>query len=214
MLDFVFRNLEGESALENIRDYDRFEDFYCKNGDEYFFNNTLKNILNNNGCKVCEEGCVENDVLDELLDRNLWKKSFEIRENLKLDNEEESNVQNISQYVDALKKKEKNSRYDPEKMKELKRMLEQEEKKIYIQEHYSSNFGLKGIEKSKLVLIDKEHKDGIRNDWNKINDEFYFLSQTNVFIKRIYVRRTFTTAKEFIDIENKIKKHMQDLDMN
>lgn len=214
MLDFVFRNLDGKSALENIKDYDPFEKFYCENGDEYFFNNTLKTILNNNGCEINKKGCVENDVLDELLDRNLWKKSIEVRENLKLDSEEESTIQNISQYVSTLKEKEKKSKYDPEKMKELKRRLEQEEKKIYIQEHYSSNFGLKGIEKSKLVLIDKEHEDGIRSDWNKINDEFYFLSQTNVFIKRIYVRRTFTTAKEFIDIENKIKKHMQDLDMN
>lgn len=211
MLDFVFRNLEDESALENIKDYDSFENFYCKNGDEYFFNNTLKTILDNNGCKVCEDGCVENDVLDELLDRNLWKKTIEIRENIKLDDTDEEKIHNIKDYVKALKEKEETHRYDPNKIMALKSRLENEEKKIYIQEHYSSNFGLKGVEKSKLVLIDAN---GVRDDWNKINDEFYFLSQTNVFIKRIYVRRTFNTAKEFIEIENKIKQYMKELDMN
>ncbi|MDR6487883.1 HD superfamily phosphohydrolase [Chryseobacterium vietnamense] len=196
MLDFVFRHLNGQSVLDNIENYKGFEDFYCRNGDEYFFNTTLKDILEKNGCRVCEDGCIENDVLDELLDRNLWKRCFEERKNIK----------------DIQKKEDFNQhKFDQEKLDELKSRLEKDDG-ILIHENYSSNMGLKGYEKSRAVLIDNDLKK-TRNDWSGISDEMEFLSMTNVFIKRVYVRRneTFTTADEFKKIEERIKLLVKDL---
>lgn len=193
MLDFVFRHLKGQSVLDNIQNYKEFEDFYCKNGDEYFFNSTLKHILEKNGCKICKDVCVENDVLDELLDRNLWKRCFEKRINI----EKARQNKDFDSY-----------KFNSRKLKKLKSKLEKHG--ILIQENYSSNLGLKGFDKSKAVLIDGVET---RKDWNKVSDEMKFLSKTNVFIKRIYLRRnkTFTKADEFLKLEKKIKSLIANL---
>lgn len=183
MLDFVFRHLNNKSVLENVITFEEYESFYCKNGDDYFFNSTLKDMLTNNGCDVCGDGCIENDVLDELLDRNLWKRCFEERLNLKKGN--------FDDY-----------KFNPSTLDKIKKELEIE--KIYIQENYSSNLGLKGLKKSKAVIIDKGNKNPIHNDWSTITDEMNFLSQTNSFIRRIYVRRTFKNANEFKELSSKI----------
>lgn len=209
MLDFVFRHMSEQSVFDEIHNYDEFENFYFKNGDEYFFNSTMKNKLEANGCDVCNDGCVENDVLDELLERNLWKKTFEFRTNVKIDHSELQNLTDIKDYENKLKEKTKSLHFDPDKLEKLKETLENEG--IYIQENYSTNFGLKGISKSKMVLIDKENNNKTRIDWNNVNDEMFFLSQTNVFIRRIYVRRTFNNASEFMDIKRKIENYIPNL---
>lgn len=209
MLDFVFRHMSEQSVFDEIHTYEAFENFYFKNGDEYFFNSTMKNNLTTNGCDVCNEGCVENDVLDELLERNLWKKTFELRTNVKLDDSELQKITNLRDYENILKEKVKSLSFDSDKLEKLKKVLELEG--IFIQENYSTNLGLKGVSKSKMVLIDKENENKTRNDWNKVNDEMHFLSQTNVFIKRIYVRRTFNNASELIDIKDKIEEYMTTL---
>lgn len=186
MLDFVFRHLGGKSVLDNVNNFVEYEEFYCKNGDEYFFNFTLKKILSEGICSACGDTCIENFVLTELIDRNLWKRCIE----------ERINVQGAKKNVDFNKYK-----FNKIKLDKIKKILEND--KIYIQENYSSNLGLKGIEKSKSVLIDKENKTTIE-DWSTTSDEMKFLSKTNVFIKRIYVRRTFKTAEDFTKIQNKI----------
>ncbi|MBA5247871.1 HD domain-containing protein [Marnyiella aurantia] len=209
MLDFVFRHMSNQSVFENVSSYEEFEEFYFRNGDEYFLNSTMKYKLTTNGCDVCNEGCVENDVLDELLERNLWKKTFESRINIKFSDSELRNVTNISELEYQLKKKIETNYFDSSKLEQFKTQLECED--IYVQENYSSNIGLKGASKSKMVLIEKEDGNKTTNLWNKINDEMFFLSQTNVFIKRIYVRRTFKNAEEFIEIEKRIKECMIEL---
>lgn len=188
MLDFVFRHLTKISVLDDVKNFKDYEDFYCKNGDEYFFNSTLKHILSENGCDVCGDSCIENVVLDELIDRNLWKRCYE----------ERINVKNAKRSSDFNAHK-----FDETKLNEIKNQLE--DLGIFIQENYSANLGLKGLDKSKSVLIDKD-LNTITNDWDKVSDEMFFLSMTNVFIKRIYVRRTFETAEDFIKIENQIKE--------
>lgn len=211
MLDFVFRHMSEQSVFDEIQTYEEFENFYFKNGDEYFFNSTMKDKLTANGCDVCEDGCVENDVLDELLERNLWKKTFELRTNVKLEDSELKKITDLKEYEEKLKEKVKSLRFDSDKLDKLKKTLES--KDIFIQENYSTNFGLKGLSKSKMVLIDKENENKTRIDWNNVNDEMHFLSQTNVFIKRIYVRRTFSNASEFIDIKNTIAELMRSLEV-
>lgn len=186
MLDFVFRHLDDKSVLDDVNNFVGYEEFYCKNGDEYFFNFTLKKILSEGICGACGDTCIENLVLTELIDRNLWKRCFEDR----------INVQDAKKSVDFNKYK-----FDKIKLDEIKKILEND--KIYIQENYSSNLGLKGVEKSKSVLIDKDKNTTIA-DWSAASDEMSFLSKTNVFIKRIYLRRTFETAEDFTKIQNKI----------
>lgn len=195
MLDFVFRHLGEKSVLDHVNDFAEYEEFYCKNGDEYFFNITLKKVLGEGICNSCGDTCMEDLVLTELIDRNLWKRCFEDR----------LNVQDAKKSVDFNKYK-----FDNIKLSAIKKILEKE--KIYIQENYSSNLGLKGIEKAKSVLIDKDKKTTIA-DWSTASDELHFLSKTNVFIKRIYVRRTFETAEEFKKIEAKILALLEQYDL-
>lgn len=209
MLDFVFRHMTDQSVFENVNSYEEFEEFYFRNGDEYFFNTTMKDKLTSNGCDVCKDGCVENDVLDELLERNLWKKTLEARSNIKFDDSELQKISNIENFEKLLKEKIITYYYDSDKLNQLKVKLEKEG--IYIQENYSTNIGLKGISKSKMVLIDKANENKTTISWNNINDEMYFLSQTNVFIKRIYVRRTFTDAQEYIQIHKKITEYITEM---
>lgn len=212
MLDFVFRHMSQKSVFSNISTYEELEDFYFRNGDEYFLNITMKHKLTEHGCDVCNEGCIENDVLDELLERKLWKKFNEDRKNVMFTDLELEDISNIKDYENKLKEKFKLLHFDAEKLKKLKEILEVEN--IFIQENYSENIGLKGMSKSKMVLIDKENENKTRNDWNEINDEMRFLSKTNVFIKRIYVRKGFNNAQEFVDTAKKIEQEMSKLDLN
>jgi len=189
MLDFVFRHLSNKSVLESVKTYKEYEEFYCKNSDEYFFAETLKGILEENGCEVCGEGCIENDVLDELLERKLWKRIYEERINVK-------KIEEIDSH-----------KFDKENIDSIKR--EFEEKGVYILESYSITKGLKGHEKSKIVVIDK-NKDNLISDWNTLNDEFEFLNQTNVFIKRIYLRKTFENAEEYSSHKEEILEKLNE----
>lgn len=196
MLDFVFRHMESETVLDEVNTFKDYENFYIKNGDEFFFNSTLKRKLEQNGCFACGDSCPENDVLDELLDRKLFKRIYENRVNVK-DPASTSNFNDL--------------KFNENKLKEIKAKLEKED--IFIQESYSINLGLKGFNKSKSVIIDKtpDGKINIRKDWDKITDEMTFLSQTNVFLKRIYLRRTFKNAEELNKMQQRVleifKKH-------
>jgi len=177
MLDFVFRHLTEQSVMEEITDFEKYEDFYWKNSDEYFFNVTLKKILEKDGCKVCEEGCIENSVLDELMERRLWKRVYEKK--LIIDNP----------------RKFKYLKFNNKKLEKIKSELEKDE--IFINVHYCGNEGLKGWEKSKIVILDKENDYTPTKNWKKFNPELQFLNKTNVFITRIYLRKIFKDAKAY-----------------
>lgn len=189
MLDFIFRHMEDETVLDEVISYKDYEKFYIKNGDEFFFNSTLKRKLEQNGCFACGDSCPENDVLDELLDRKLFKRIYENRVNVK----DPASTNNF-----------KDLKFNENKLIEIKAKLEKED--IFIQESYSINLGLKGFNKSKSVIIDKDldGKINIRKDWDNLTDEMNFLSQTNVFLKRIYLRRTFKNAEELNKIQQRV----------
>lgn len=210
MLDFVFRHMEGQSIFESVDSYKDLEELYLRNGDEYFFNVTLKKKLSENGCNVCAEGCIENEVLDELLERKLWKKVYEARKNVFYNEIDLKTVTKVD-YEQRLKEKMRVLQFEPTKLKYLQKTLENEG--IDIRANYSQNIGLKGFSKSKMVLIEKDNPINTREDWNNLNDELFFLSQTNVFIKRLYVRRTFKDANELINIQKRIDNLMDELDM-
>lgn len=178
MLDFIFKHFsDNNKSIIDANDYTEFEEFYCKNGDEYFFDITLRKKLGEEVCETCkidhkEEECKEITVLDNLLNRELWKKCYEKKYDLEEGDEEEIN----------------NCKFEQEGLDELKDSFN--EKSTYIQENYSSNKGLKDIDKAKSVLI---KKDEIKNEfntmkWECIEDrEFKNLKKSNTFIKRVYV---------------------------
>ncbi|WP_374446123.1 HD domain-containing protein [Epilithonimonas sp.] len=183
MLDFIFNDVSF-SVMEGINIFDDYENFYCENSDEYFFNVTLRNVLKEKGCFNCE------NVLNDLLNRKLWKRIYEKREN----------VPNFLQFSEKS--------FDETKLKTIKAELNQ--KNIIIQENYCSNVGLKGFYnsqgniKTKSVIIDKKGK-LITEKWNIITDEMEFLDKTNTFITRIYVSRENIREKELSEIEEIVK---------
>ncbi|MCD8413717.1 HD domain-containing protein [Tenacibaculum finnmarkense] len=189
MLDFVFRHMKGQSVISGIKNYQDYESFYCDNSDEHFFKDTLKSILIENGCDICTDGCIENDVLDELINRNLWKRIYE-----------ERIIVNDTKNIDSHK-------FDENKIRQLRENLEKEG--TYILENYSTNKGLKGFEKSKIVIISK--KNGVVSNWKDFDDEFKFLNQTNLFIKRIYLRKTFNDAQEYKDIKDSVLDKLKNI---
>lgn len=183
MLDFIFSDIK-DSVLKGINTFADYENFYCENSDEYFFNVTVRNILKSNNCAHCE------NVLNDLLNRNLWKRCYEKRENVK----------------DFLQFDEK--KFDEDKLKIIKAELNS--KDIFIQENYCSNVGLKGFYnnerqiKTRSVIIDKKGK-LVTEDWNSITDEMKFLDQTNTFIKRIYVSREDRMENVLFEIEGIVR---------
>lgn len=184
MLDFIFRNLDkkGKSVIE-VDNYVDYKKFYIENSDEFFLENTLKKCLANDGCDVSGIGCSESDVLDELLERKLFKRIFE----------------QDDKYFDISKinTDENSSSFNPEEFETVKLELEQDN--IYIQEHSCYNLGLKGHLKSKIVIVGKDEGNDpeIFKNWDKINAEFIRMNDSNVMAKRIYMRSTFTTAEEY-----------------
>lgn len=185
MLDFIFRHLNHKSVIE-AKTYDEFEEFYWKNSDEYFFNVTLKKILGENGCEQCgDQTCIEDQVLDELLRRKLWKRVYEKKYNIKDRTEIDS------------------KRFDAQKVESVLEKLENEG--IHVSVNYNANIALKGDTKSKIVVLQKENDEyKISKDWHTINEELDFLNQTNVLLTRIYLRKTFNDASEYKAIKDRI----------
>lgn len=183
MLDFIFSDID-DNVLKGIDKFTDYENFYCENSDEHFFNSTLRKIFKKNSCSYCES------VLNDLLNRKLWKRCYEKREN----------VTNFLQFGEK--------KFNEEKLKIIKAELKNEG--IIIQENYCSNVGLKGFYnnegkiKTKSVIIDKKGK-LIKNNWDSITDEMQFLNQTNIFIKRIYLNRQDRMENELSVIEEIVK---------
>lgn len=185
MLDFIFRNLdEQKKSVIEVSNYADYKKFYIKNSDEFFLENTLKNCLDKDGCDVNGKGCPESKVLDELLERKLFKRIYE----------QEDKYFDLSS-IGADKKSTKFNSDDFKKVKE-----ELEKQNIFIQEHTCMNYGLKGYSKSKIVIVGKDEGNDpeISKNWDEINLEFIRINDSNVMTKRIYMRSTFTTAEEYL----------------
>lgn len=176
MLDFIFKHFsDNNKSIVDANDYTRFEEFYCKNGDEYFFDVTLRKKLGEEVCQTCTTDnknpeCKEQKILDDLLNRKLWKKCYEKKYDLKKGDEKEI------------------YKFEKKGLDELKNNFNK--RSIYIQENYSSNKGLKDIDKAKSVLIKKDENKNEFNTmkWECIEDrEFQNLKKSNTLIKRVYV---------------------------
>lgn len=185
MLDFIFRNLdEKDKSVIEVSNYTNYKKFYIKNSDEFFLENTLKDSLANNGCGIDRQGCVESEVLDELLERKLFKRIYEQED----------------KYFDfsSIDTDKKSTKFNSDDFKKVKEDLEKQD--IFIQEHTCINCGLKGHKKSKILIVGKDEDNDLEifKNWDEVNAEFIRMNNSNVITKRIYMRNTFTTAEKYL----------------
>lgn len=177
MLDFACQKLNKSTSIISAKNYDELEDFYWKNSDELFIWNTLKEKI---------ETKKESEVLDELLNRRLWKRVYQ----KKIVTTPDDKINLLKQFIDT---KDKISNI----------ILELEKKGIDVAVDSFPNKVFKDYEKSKLKIARKIDSDYIiEKDWKTFNKELKIL-ECEVFMFRIYLRRTFTTPKNFSEKKQK-----------
>ncbi|MDR6404197.1 MULTISPECIES: HD domain-containing protein [Chryseobacterium] len=179
MLDFICKDIVSGKSVIDAKTYLELENFYWENSDEIFLWNTLKNKL--------VTGTEKLNVLNELLERKLWKRVYQTKivitptdkiENLK-------NLKEIKQQIsDSISK--------------LK------DKNIYVAVDNFPNKVFKDEDKSKIKIAKKTDNNYIiEEDWKNFNKELKIL-ECEIHMFRIYLRRQFNTPEEFTDYKNQI----------
>lgn len=168
---------KGVKLLDNFKDIPSLMSFYIKNSDEVFLNYTIrKHVISND---------VEKQVLDELLDRKLFKRVYQAKIILTEDNFEHfDKINNIKNTIN-------------EKLNSLV------SENIFAITDIYQNKTFKDSE-LKYILIAEKNNGVYEFDtlWKNVNKEFSLMNM-NVVMLRIYIRRTFTSSEDF---ENKRKK--------
>ena len=171
MLDFACQQLDEKESIVSAKNYEELEKFYWENSDEMFIWKTLKNKIKSQK---------ESEVLDELVNRKLWKRVYQ------------NKIVTTPKDKFNVAWQLKNIRSDINKaIKNLK------DKNIDVFVDVFPNKVFKGYEKSKLKIarkIDSNYK--IEDDWKRFNKELEIL-EYEVFMVRIYLRRKFSTPSEF-----------------
>jgi HD superfamily phosphohydrolase len=182
MLEAATRTNKGKTKLLNgktgIQDLERF---YVDNSDEFFINETVKNEISIKG--------VEQDILEELKSRKLFKRVYEQKIILIPSNFNKKKT--INQIVEEIRKKLKNL----------------EAVSIYAYVDMYKNETFKDSDNDKEIKIaTKDRASGIydtKREWVTLNQEF-INSNINSYMVRVYIRRTFNNSVEFKSMRNKI----------
>ncbi len=157
--------LDKSKTLKDLRD------FYIKNGDEIFLGYTIK--------KEVIKNQVEKEVLDELLNRKLFKRVYQAKIILIKDNFS-----------------------DFDKLKLIKESIDEKLKTLVYENIYATAdiYQNKTFKDSdvKYLLIAQKNGEGYKFDtkWENVNKEFCLMNM-NVVMIRIYTRRTFVNSKDF-----------------
>lgn len=174
MLSYSTKNAKANNIkiLNKSKDLFALREFYIKNSDEVFLNYTIKKEVANDD--------VEKDVLNELLNRKLFKRVFQAKIVLTA-----SNFNKIDEIKELKKQMEK------------KLNLLVDSNSIYATTDIYQNITFKDSDK-KCVLIAEKKKGAYSFDkkWDEINKEFSLMNM-NVVMVRIYLRRTFKDSKDF-----------------
>ncbi len=180
MLSFATATKKGkQKLLNNCLSLNQLRSFYIKNGDEYFLNETVP-------AKLISPG-YEEDVLKELLTRKLFKRVYEIKIVLVgAKNKTGKKITNITNGINL----------------QLKQLTA---KGIY---SVADNFKNETFKDSnKNILIAKKNKGTKKyefiEDWKLAGREFN-LSDIEVWMVRIYVRRTFHNPGEYKIIRKQV----------
>lgn len=185
MLDFACQKLNKSTSIISAKNYDELEDFYWTNSDELFIWNTLKEKI---------ETEKESEVLDELLNRRLWKRVYQ----KKIVTTPEDKINLLKKFIDI-------------KHKISTIILELENVGIDVAIDSFPNKVFKDYEKSKLKIARKIDSDYlIEKDWKTFNKELKIL-ECEVFMFRIYLRRTFTTPKMFTENKTKVLNQFKEI---
>ena len=185
MLDFACQKLNKTTSIISARNYTELEDFYWKNSDELFIWNTLKD-------KIDTEK--ESEVLDELLNRRLWKRVYQ-KKIVTTPNDKRNHLKKLKN----IKGKISNIVFDLEKLG------------IDVSVDTFPNKVFKDYEKSKLKIAKKIDNDySIEEDWKTFNKELQIL-ECEVFMFRIYLRRKYTTPKLFAEAKAKVLSEFKNI---
>lgn len=178
MLDFACRKLDDSKPILKAQNYSEFESFYWNNSDELFLWNLLKaNITTDKEAKV----------LEELLNRRLWKRVYQkkivVTPNDKFD---------IGRKLKDIKEKT------------TKAISNLEQIGIDATVDTFPNKVFKDYEKSKIKIVRKVDSDyKLESDWKSFNKELKIL-ECEVHIIRIYLRRQFNSPEKFMAQKKKV----------
>lgn len=178
MLDFACRKLDDSKPILQAHNYSEFESFYWNNSDELFLWNLLKaNITTDK----------ESNVLDELLNRRLWKRVYQkkivVTPNDKFD---------IGRKLKDIKEKTSKAIANLETIG-IDATVDTFPNKVF-----------KDFEKSKIKIVRKIDSDyKLESDWKSFNKELKIL-ECEVHIVRIYLRRQFNSPEEFMEQKKKV----------
>jgi len=173
----------GVKLLTECKTADELIDFYVKNGDEVFLNNTIKDHIN-------KENVQAREIITDLINRKLFKRIFRKRitinaEDKKTDSE---NYKNIKKIVAKIS----------EKLFELNKNPQEPYLQIYSAVDISENEIFKDSDNDKTVgLVKKMNKNYIYvPDWLSHSLEFKSLDIITISV-RIYIKRSFQNLNEY-----------------
>lgn len=180
MLAYSSRSIKKSNfkLLNKSKDLKDLKDFYIKNSDELFLNYRIRKDVTKND--------TEKEVLDELLNRKLFKRVYQVKIVLTENNLNDTNIEEIKLIKDKI----------DEKLNTLC------SNSIYAaSDLYQNNTFKESDKKSIKIAMKKDIKYEFKEKWKNVNKEFSIMNM-NVIMVRIYIRRTFQNS---IDYEKKRK---------
>jgi len=173
--------------LDKSKDLKTLRDFYIKNSDEVFLSYSIKKDV------VKTED--EKEILEELLNRKLFKRVYQVKIVLTEEDLTEDNIDEIKRIKEDIDQK-------------LNALISTN--LIYAaSDLYQNNTFKESDKKSVIIAIKKNKKYEFEEKWENVNKEFSIMNM-NVIMVRIYIRRTFKTSIEYEEKRDIILKTVLD----
>ena len=185
MLSYASRSSRTDKVklLNDFENINQLRDFYIKNSDDFFLDVTIKEKIIKND--------IENDALDELLKRKLFKRVYQVKIVLTDDQLSESNIDEIKEIKEQIDKK-------------LNTLIDINS--IYAaSDLYQNNTFKESDKKSVLIAIKNNKKYQFEEKWESVNKEFSIMNM-NIIMLRIYIRRTFRNSTDYEEKRDLILK--------
>ncbi len=187
MLDFACRKLDSSRPILQAKNYFELESFYWEYSDELFLWSLLKKNIKTDK---------ESKVLDELLNRRLWKRVYQKKIVITPDKKFD-----IGQKLVDIKKTAF------EVVSKLEKIGIDATVDIF------PNKVFKDYEKSKIKIVRKVDSDyRLESDWKTFNKELQIL-ECEVHVLRVYLRRQFNSPEEFIAQKRKVLAEFSEIIM-
>jgi len=191
MLTYGTNSQKGErKLLDDKKSLNDLADFYIQNSDEYFLNNTVLNDLSNGH---------EKGVIEELINRKLFKRVYQKKIILKPSSTSDSN-----DYF-----KNELNRIDEIKNQINKKLADLQNTNIFSIADTYTNTAFKDVEKSVSIAIKKDSAYQYSDNWIDVGEEFKLMN-ISVAMVRIYVRRNFNNPEEFDKLKATVIETVKD----